>query len=83
MSDELLNSIIKETENNMHNNIHNDICLTDKQVSLLDSIGVDYKSFNNMSSLIFYLENSMMEDEELDMLIDELMESNYYHNTNK
>lgn len=82
MNEEELNEIVSDIEKNMHNNIHKDIYLNDKQLALLNMYNINYKDFNSLSSLIFYLENNF-DDEDIDILIDELSEFNYYHNTNK
>ena len=85
LNEKEIDLILGDLNSNMHNNIHNDIYLSDKQVALLQAYNIDYKSFNNLESLIFYIDNVLgsVDDSELEMLLDELSEFNYYNNTNK
>lgn len=68
----------------MHKN-YNGIYLTDAQVNTLKNNGIDINKYNSIKDLMFDLEDIISEDEneELDIILDEIAEFNYYHNTNK
>lgn len=66
---------------------HNNIYISDKQVNILKKYNININDFNNLSELIFAIEeylNSATEYlEELDQVSQTLSEYNYYTNTNK
>lgn len=68
----------------MHKN-YNGIYLNDAQVNILKNNGIDINKYHSIKDLMFDLENIIEEDEneELDIILDEIAEFNYYHNTNK
>ncbi len=74
-------------DDNFHNYHVNDIYLSNYQISILERNNIKYKNYNNLKSLIFdidyFLNNYGSEDEELDKLLDDLVEFNYYKNINK
>ncbi len=76
-----------DIENNFRINRGNDIYLSNNQISILERNKIDYKKYSSLSSLIFdieeYLNNESEIDEELDALLIDLSELNYYKNTNK
>ena len=79
--DDLVNDINKD----MHHN-YNGIYLTDRQISILSSNGFDYKKYKNIKELIFDLDeylNIEPDNIELEKLLNELSEFDYYHNFNK
>ena len=84
--DKYINSIVNNIENTKLNKIKNNIYLSNEQIEILKRNEIDYLKFNNMSELIFEIEdllNSGYDSEELEDLSAKLQEINYYNNTNK
>ena len=79
----LLNNIYFES--NRLVKINNKLYLTNYQIEILNKYNIDYKSLGNLSSIIYVAEEILEEDdyEDLDEIIKELAERNYYENTNK
>ena len=80
---DLLNNI--DFESNRLVKINNKLYLTNYQIESLNKYNIDYKSLGNLSSIIYVAEEILEEDdyEDLDEIIRELAERNYYENTNK
>ena len=80
---DLLNNI--DFESNRLVKINNKLYLTNYQIEILNKYNIDYKSLGNLSSIIYMAEEILEEDdyEDLDEIIRELSERNYYENTNK
>ena len=80
---DLLNNI--DVESNRLVKINNKLYLTNYQIEILNKYNIDYKSLGNLSSIIYVAEEILEEDdyEDLDEIIRELAERNYYENTNK
>lgn len=80
---DLLNNI--DFESNRLVKINNKLYLTNYQIEILNKYSIDYKSLGNLSSIIYVAEEILEEDdyEDLDEIIRELAERNYYENTNK
>ena len=80
---DLLNNI--DFESNRLVKINNKLYLTNYQIEILNKYNIDYKSLGNLSSIIYVAEEILEEDdyEDLDEIIRELEERNYYENTNK
>lgn len=80
---DLLNNI--DFESNRLVKINNKLYLTNYQIEILNKYNIDYKSLENLSSIIYVAEEILEEDdyEDLDEIIRELAERNYYENTNK
>lgn len=80
---DLLNNI--DFESNRLVKINNKLYLTNYQIEILNKYNIDYKSLGNLSSIIHVAEEILEEDdyEDLDEIIKELAERNYYENTNK
>lgn len=72
-----------DLENNFIVNRGNGFFLSNNQISILEKNNFNYKDYDNLSSLIFALEDSMIYDDELDEIIEQLSEINYYYNTKK
>ena len=72
-------------DNKMHKVRDNGLLLSDEQIEILNRYDIDYLKYNNISSLIYDLEEILNEEynEELDKVSSELAEFNYYNNTNK
>jgi len=69
----------------MHKKRDNGLLLSDEQIEVLNRYDIDYLKYNNISSLIYEIEEILNEEynEELDKVSGELAEFNYYNNTNK
>ena len=69
----------------MHKKRDNGLILSDEQIEVLNKYNINYLNYNNISSLIYELEEILNEEynEELDKISSELSEFNYYNNTNK
>lgn len=80
---ELLNDI--DFESNKLVKISDKLYLTNYQIEILNKYSINYKELGSLSSIIFMAEEILEEDdyEDLDEIIKELSERNYYENTNK
>lgn len=84
-----IDNIIDEIDikNNFHTYRCHDIYLSNNQIGILERNKIDYKKYSSLSSLIFdieeYLNSETLVDEELDDLLADLSELNYYKNTKK
>lgn len=87
MKDYNLNDLLNDIdfESNRLVKINNKLYLTNYQIEILNKYNIDYKSLGNLSSIIYVAEEILEEDdyEDLDEIIRELAERNYYENTNK
>lgn len=72
-------------ETKMHTKRENGLLLSDEQINILKKYNIDYLKYNDMSSLIYEIEEILNIEyyEDLDNLSIELSEFNYYQNTNK
>lgn len=66
----------------LHKNIGNDIYLTQEQIDILEDNQVPYSRCKNIHELIFLLEQ-YNDCEDIEEILQEVTEFNYYHNTNK
>ena len=83
-----INSLFEDLDikNNLHTYVVNDIYLSNKQINVLNRNNINYKKYTNLSTLIYDIEeylNDGNDDLELENLLDELAEFNYYMNTKK
>lgn len=64
---------------------YNGLYLTASQADRLMQYGFDYNNYTNLKSLILDLDNYLAENEseELEEILYEISEFDYYHNTNK
>ena len=87
--DWIINNLIEEDlHSNFHNKYGNNIYLTDKEKMVLERYEFNINNYADIKELIFdvssYIDDNL--DQELDDLedvLDNLTEFNYYHNTNK
>lgn len=63
--------------------IKNDIVLTQKEIDILKELDINYKSYTSMSSLIFALDEYADDDIELEEVLKDMADRNYYMNVNK
>ena len=72
-------------EKYMHKEVKKGIFLSDYQIEVLNKYGIKIDDFGTISELI-YLIDEVLEDEDiedLDLISKEIIEFNYYTNTNK
>lgn len=64
---------------------HGNLYLTDKQVNTLKKYNIDFKKYNKLSDLIYYIEYILNSNslEDLEIVSEELSEFQYYNYTNK
>lgn len=67
----------------MMKKINNELSLSQEQIDILEEFNIDYKNCNNLSSLIFLVEDSGIEDDVILNLLDVLAERDYYENYKK
>ena len=72
-------------EKYMHKKLNNGLFLSNYQVDVLKRNGIDPYKCSGIEDLIFQIDEilDIDEDEELDLISREIMEFNYYNNTNK
>lgn len=66
--------------------IYKDMYLSDNQISILDNNGFDYKKYNNIKELMFDIDEYLYNEPdniELEKVLEDLSEFDYYHNVNK
>ena len=80
---DILNNI--DFDNNKLIKINNNIYLTNNQIDILKRYKIDYETSNSLRDLMIKIEdiNLYEDNEELEILLDNLSERNYYENTNK
>lgn len=66
----------------LHKNIGNNIYLTDEQIEVLEDNQIPYLRCKDIHELIFLLDQ-YNDSEEIEEIIQEITEFNYYHNTKK
>lgn len=81
--EELLNNI--DFNANKSEKVNDHLNLTNYQINVLDRMKINYKSISTLSELIYLMNEAYDEtlDEELDIILNEISERNYYENTNK
>lgn len=79
----ILNSI--DFNNNKLVKINNNLFLTNNQIELLSRYNIDYVTSNSLRDLMIKIENILDYEDipELENLLNNLSERNYYENTNK
>lgn len=80
-----VDDLVKDINLDMHTS-YNGIYLTNRQIDVLKNNGFDYKKYNNIKELMFDLDeylNSDPDNIELENILSELSEFDYYHNVNK
>ena len=63
--------------------INGEIVLTNREIEILKSLDINYESFKSMSSLINALDEYIDDDPELEEMIKDMSDRNYYLNTKK
>lgn len=82
-----LNELLNEVDfnKNKYIKINNNLMLTNFQINVLKRFNIDIENMSSISQIIFEADEILEEepDEELEQVIYELAERNYYENTNK
>ena len=77
--------LFTDIEQDMHI-YHNGIYLTKRQIEVLKQNGFFYEKYHNIKELILDLDeylNTDSDNQELENILEELSEFDYYHNVNK
>lgn len=67
----------------MMKKIKNGLYLSQEQMDILEEYNIDYRKCNNLSELIFMVENTGVDDDVILNLLDVLSERDYYENYKK
>lgn len=80
---ELINDI--DFNKNKYQKINDKLYLTNYQIEVLRRFDIEPSNYQDIKSIIYEAEEAYEEtkDEELDQILNELSERNYYENTNK
>ena len=80
-----IESLVKDInfEDNSIAYIKNDIVLTEKEIRILKELDINYESYTSMSSLIIALDEYVDDDPDLEEILKDMSDRNYYMNTNK
>ena len=63
--------------------INGEIVLTNREVELWKSLDINYESFTSMISLINAVDELDLDDPEIEEILKDMQDRNYYLNTNK
>lgn len=80
-----IDELVSDIDKDMHI-IYNGIYLTKRQIDILEENGFSYQKYHNIKELILDLDeylNTAPDNQELESILDELSEFDYYHNVNK
>ena len=85
MEDFDIENLVKEInfDENSIAYIKNDIVLTNKEVNMLKEIDFNYESYTNMSSMLMALDEVVDDNPELEEVLKDISDRNYYMNVNK
>lgn len=80
-----LNNILKQINENKLIKVNNNLYLTNNQIDVLKRNNIEYETSNSIRDLMIRIEDIIQyeDNEELELLLDNLSERNYYENTNK
>ncbi len=77
----LVNDI--DFEKNSIEYINGEVVLTKREIELLVSLDINYQGYTSMSSLISAIEEASDDDPEIEEILKDMSDRNYYLNTNK
>ena len=77
----LVNDI--DFEKNSIEYINGEVVLTKREIELLVSLDINYQGYTSMSSLISAIEEASEDDPEIEEILKDMSDRNYYLNTNK
>lgn len=80
-----INSLVNDIdfEKNSISYINGEVVLTKREVDLLDSLGINYKEYSSMSLLMEAIEEACDDDSEIEDILKDMSDRNYYLNANK
>ena len=80
-----IESLVKDIDfdKNSIEYINGEIVLTKREIEMLKSLDINYQSYTSMSSLINAVEDAYDDDPEIDEMLKDMSDRNYYLNTNK
>lgn len=80
-----IDSLLKDInfEENSIAYIKNDIVLTQKEIDTLKEIDFNYESYTNMASLVMALNDVVDDNPDLEEILKDISDRNYYMNVNK
>ena len=80
-----INSLVNEIdfEKNSIEYINGQVVLTKREVELLESIGINYKEYSSMSLLMEAIDEACEDDPEIEEILKDMQDRNYYLNANK
>lgn len=82
-------NLLKEIKFNFKKDNGKGILLNDKEISILESYGFDYKNYSSLNSLILDVDNYINENnniydlEDLEEVLESICEYHYYNEVNK
>lgn len=82
-----INVLLSEIDFNKNKlrKVNSHLTLTEYQISILEKYDIPLESITSFNQLIFLINNALEEidDEELEIILNEIAERNYYQNTKK
>ena len=80
-----INSLVNEIdfEKNSIEYINGQVVLTKREVELLESIGINYKEYSSMSLLMEAIDEACEDDPEIEEILKDMQDRNYYLNAKK
>lgn len=80
-----LEKMLKQIDDNKLIKINSNLYLTNYQINILNNNNIDYETSNSIRDLMVKIENIIdyEDNEELELLLDNLSERDYYENVNK
>lgn len=81
--DELVSNL--DFESNMLKTVNEKLSLTNYQIEVLKRNDINPENYSSLKEIIYLAEDAYEDtlDEELELVLDQLSERNYYENTNK
>ena len=80
-----IESLVKDIdfEKNSIEYINGEIVLTKREIDILKDLEINYQGYTSMSSLINAIEEVTDDDPEIEEMLKDMSDRNYYLNTNK
>lgn len=80
-----IESLVKDIdfEKNSIEYINGEIVLTKREIDILKDLEINYQGYTSMSSLISAIEDVVDDDPEIEEMLKDMSDRNYYLNTNK
>ena len=74
-----------DLEQNMQKKVNENLELTGYQISVLSRFGIDVSSLGTLKEVIYMINNALGEtpNEDLEQILEEISERDYYENTRK